>query len=303
MGGINTTGDGKDRDCDGHGTHVASTLGGLEYGVAKNVDIVAVKVLGCDGTGSTTGIIQGVDWAMKHAANNGISNKSVANMSLGGGFSQSLNTAVKNLHESGVLTAVAAGNNNVNACSKSPASEPAVITVGSTTSTDARSSFSNYGSCLDIFAPGSEITAAWIGNDSSTITISGTSMASPHVAGGLAIAIAEGSTDAEGTVLNNATMSKVTDRKTGSPNKLLYVGNVLSEEEENQSSFFKCPDQLICILSVVFIGLISILILVERVLRLIYKHKLEDGRNSSLLLYSVEKVQISFNSMIQISHI
>merc|ERR1711937_1103886 len=114
-------------------------------------DIVAVKVLMCSGSGTTTGVIAGV----------------------------------KNLHESGVLTAVAAGNDNGDACTKSPASEPAVITVGSTTSSDARSSFSNYGTCLDIFAPGSGITAAWIGSDTATNTISGTSMASPHVAGGL----------------------------------------------------------------------------------------------------------------------
>merc|ERR1711937_736471 len=199
-----------DRDCHGHGTHVAGTVGGLEYGVAKNVDIVAVKVLMCSGSGTTTGVIAGVNWAMNDAATN--NNIAVANMSLGGGFSQSLNTAVKNLHEDGVLTAVAAGNDNGDACTKSPASEPAVITVGSTTNTDARSSFSNYGSCLDIFAPGSGITAAWIGSNSATNTISGTSMASPHVAGGL--------------VLNTATQDKVTNPQGGSPNKLLYVGNV-----------------------------------------------------------------------------
>merc|ERR1711937_27006 len=224
--GINTSGDNNDQDCHGHGTHVAGTVGGLEYGVAKNVDIVAVKVLTCSGSGSTAGVIAGVEWAMNHAADNNISNKAVANMSLGGGFSQASNTAVKNLHESGVLTAVAAGNSNASACNYSPASEPAVITVGSTTNTDARSSFSNYGTCLDIFAPGSGITAAWIGSNSATNTISGTSMASPHVAGGLAIALAEGSTDAEGLVLNTATPDKVTNPQAGSPNKLLYVGNL-----------------------------------------------------------------------------
>merc|ERR1712156_965181 len=180
----------------------------------------------CSGSGSTAGVIAGVEWAMNHAADNNISNKAVANMSLGGGFSQASNTAVKNLHESGVLTAVAAGNSNASACNYSPASEPAAITVGSTTNTDARSSFSNYGSCLDIFAPGSGITAAWIGSNSATNTISGTSMASPHVAGGLAIAISEGSTDAEGLILNTATQDKVTNPQGGSPNKLLYVGNV-----------------------------------------------------------------------------
>merc|ERR1711937_995785 len=190
--GINTSGDNDDRDCHGHGTHVAGTVGGSVYGVAKNVAIVAVKVLTCSGSGSTSGVIAGVEWAMNHAASNGISNKAVANMSLGGGFSQSLNTAVKNPHEDGVLTAVAAGNDNGDACTKSPASEPAVITVGSTTNSDARSSFSNYGTCLDIFAPGSGITAAWIGSDTATNTISGTSMASPHVCGGVALLLEEG---------------------------------------------------------------------------------------------------------------
>ena len=224
--GTNTSGDGQDEDCHGHGTHVAGTVGGLQYGVAKNVNIIAVKVLQCNGSGSTAGVVAGVEWAMNHAANNGISNKAVANMSLGGGFSSASNTAVRNLHNSGVLTAVAAGNDNANACNYSPASEPVAVTVGSTTSTDSRSSFSNYGSCLDIFAPGSSITAAWIGSNSATRTISGTSMASPHVAGGLAVTISAGSTNAESDVINAATTGKVTNPQSNSPNKLLYVNAI-----------------------------------------------------------------------------
>merc|ERR1711971_210698 len=141
----------------------------------------------------------------------------------GGGFSSASNTAVRNLHNSGVLTAVAAGNSNANACNYSPASEPVAITVGSTTSSGSRSSFSNYGSCLDIFAPGSSITAAWIGSNTATRTISGTSMASPHVAGGLAVTISAGSSDAENDIINAATTGKVTNPQSNSPNKLLYV--------------------------------------------------------------------------------
>jgi len=222
--GINTSGDGDDRDCNGHGTHVAGTVGGSVYGVAKNVNIVAVKVLQCSGSGTTAGVIAGVEWAM----NDAVGKTATANLSLGGGYSTSMNLAVKNLHDSGVPTVVAAGNDNGDACSKSPASEPAVITVGSTTTTDARSSFSNFGTCLDIFAPGSSITAAWIGSDSTINTISGTSMASPHVCGGAALLLSQGiaPSDVTSTLLDRATNGKVTNPQNGSPNKLLYVGAV-----------------------------------------------------------------------------
>jgi len=222
--GINTSGDNDDRDCHGHGTHVAGTVGGSVYGVAKNVNIVAVKVLQCSGSGSTSGVIQGVEWVMNDAAGK----KATANMSLGGGFSPSLNTAVKNLHNSGVPTVVAAGNDSSSACNYSPAAEPAVITVGSTTNSDARSGFSNFGSCLDIFAPGSGITAAWIGADSATNTISGTSMASPHVCGGAALLLGNNiaAADVTNLLMAHATDDKVGSPGSGSPNKLLYVGPV-----------------------------------------------------------------------------
>jgi len=167
-------------DGNGHGTHVASTTCGLTYGVASNCKLCAVKVLSSGGSGSFSGVISGIQHAVENCAG---SKKCVINMSLGGGFSQSINDAVANAVDAGVHVVVAAGNDNANACTKSPASEPKAITVGSLTRTDQRSSFSNWGSCVDIYAPGSAIKAAWIPNKTSTRIISGTSMASPHVAG------------------------------------------------------------------------------------------------------------------------
>ena len=167
-------------DCNGHGTHVSGTVGGSTYGVAKNVTLVAVRVLDCNGSGSNSGVIAGVDWV---SSNHTAGQPAVANMSLGGGASSALDTAVNNSINDGVTYAIAAGNSNANACNYSPARVANAITVGSTTSSDARSSFSNYGTCLDIFAPGSSITSSWSTSDTATNTISGTSMASPHVAG------------------------------------------------------------------------------------------------------------------------
>ncbi len=175
-------------DCNGHGTHVAGTVGSSTYGVAKSVQLVGVRVLDCAGSGSNSGVIAGVDWV---TGNHQAGQPAVANMSLGGGASSALDTAVNNSINDGVTYAVAAGNSNANACNYSPARVAAAITVGSTTSSDARSSFSNYGSCLDIFAPGSDITSAWHTSDTATNTISGTSMASPHVAGVAALYLQE----------------------------------------------------------------------------------------------------------------
>jgi subtilisin family serine protease len=221
--GINTV-DNTDTDCNGHGTHVAGTVAGKTYGVAKQSKIVDVKVLACSGGGSTAGVIEGVEWAMNDFATRS-ETKGTANMSLGGGFSSAMNTAVGNLHDSGVVTVVAAGNSDANACNYSPASEPRVITVGSTTNTDARSSFSNYGACVDIFAPGSSITSAWIDNDTATRTISGTSMASPHVAGAVALYLNEHGDpeSAENALISQASPNKITDVM-GSPNLLVYTG-------------------------------------------------------------------------------
>jgi subtilisin family serine protease len=163
-------------DCHGHGTHVAGTVGGTTYGAAKAVALVSVRVLDCDGSGKVSGVIAGLDWIAKNAAR-----PAVANMSLGGGFSQSLNDATENLIASGVPVAVAAGNSNRDACNFSPASAPSAMTVGATTNRDKRAIFSNWGACLDWFAPGVSIPSAWLGGG--TNTISGTSMASPHAAG------------------------------------------------------------------------------------------------------------------------
>ena len=164
-------------------THVAGTTVGLTYGVSEcsltdnNCELCAVKVLPASGSGTKSITIAGIEHVV---TNCGTGNKCVANMSLGGGFSQSINTAVADAVNAGVTMVVAAGNENANACGKSPASEPLAITVGSTTSSDARSGFSNYGSCVDVWAPGSGITSAWSTGDTVINTISGTSMASPR---------------------------------------------------------------------------------------------------------------------------
>ncbi len=167
-------------DCHGHGTHVAGTIGGSIHGVAKSVRLVAVRVLTCAGTGLNSGVIAGVDWV---TGNHTAGAPAVANMSLGGGKSAALEQAVSNSIADGVTYAVAAGNETEDACTGSPSGLPAAITVGSTTNTDARSSFSDFGPCVDFFAPGSNITSASFLTDTGTATMSGTSMAAPHVAG------------------------------------------------------------------------------------------------------------------------
>jgi serine protease len=211
-------------DCNGHGTHVAGTVGGSTYGVAKGVTIHPVRVLGCNGSGTNSGVIAGMDWVAQNRVR-----PAVANMSLGGGFSQATNDAVQRMVNAGVTVVVAAGNDNSNACNYSPASAGSAVTVGSTTNTDARSSFSNFGSCLDIFAPGSSITSAWYTSTTATNTISGTSMASPHVAGAAALYLATNTTATPATVASalnsNSTANKVTSPGAGSPNRLLYTLN------------------------------------------------------------------------------
>lgn len=209
-------------DCNGHGTHVAGTVGGSTYGIAKGVTIVPVRVLGCNGSGTNSGVIAGIDWVRTNHVK-----PAVANMSLGGGASSAVDTAVNNLNAAGVTVVVAAGNDNANACNYSPARASGAYTVGSTTSTDARSSFSNYGSCVNIFAPGSSITSAWYTSTTATNTISGTSMASPHVAGAAALYLQRSPSATPATVkswlTNNSTTGKVTSPGTGSPNRLLYT--------------------------------------------------------------------------------
>lgn len=213
---------GNGQDCNGHGTHVAGTVGGSTYGVAKSSMPRGVRVLNCSGSGSTSGVISGVDWVrLNHIA------PAVANMSLGGGASSALDTAVNNLHNANVTIAVAAGNSNTDACTQSPARAANAITTGSTTTSDARSSFSNFGTCVDIFAPGSGILSAWFSSTTATATLSGTSMASPHVAGAAALYKqanpSASSTTIRNALVNNATSGVLTGIGSGSPNRLLYT--------------------------------------------------------------------------------
>ena len=212
---------GNGQDCNGHGTHVSGTIGGSTYGVAKSVNLRGVRVLNCSGSGSTSGVIAGVDFVRTNHQN-----PAVANMSLGGGASSSLDTAVNNLANSGVAIAVAAGNSNADACGSSPARAANAITVGSTTTSDARSSFSNFGTCLDIFAPGSGILSAWFSSDTATATLSGTSMASPHVAGVAALYKqanpSASTTTVRNAIVNGSTTGVLTGIGSGSPNRLLY---------------------------------------------------------------------------------
>jgi subtilisin family serine protease len=211
-------------DCNGHGTHVAGTVGGSQYGLAKGVSLTAVRVLDCAGSGTTAGVISGIDWVTANAIK-----PAVANMSLGGGASTTLDAAVQRSIAAGVTYGLAAGNDTGgNACNTSPARVPEGITVGATTNTDARASYSNIGTCLDIFAPGSSITSSWIGSTTATNTISGTSMATPHVVGAAALYLAANPTATPLQVRNalvaNGTPNKVTGPGTGSPNVLLYTG-------------------------------------------------------------------------------
>ena len=208
-------------DCNGHGTHVAGTVAGTLYGLAKGAKISPIRVLDCNGSGTNSGVIAGMDWVVANHVK-----PAVANMSLGGGASTATDDAVARMTNAGVTVVVAAGNDNANACNYSPARAPSAITVGSTTSTDARSSFSNWGTCLDIFGPGSSILSAWHTSSTATNTISGTSMASPHVAGVAALYLADNpsATPAQVTtaLLNASTINKVTSPGTDSPNRLVY---------------------------------------------------------------------------------
>jgi aqualysin 1 len=208
-------------DCNGHGTHVAGTVAGNTWGVAKAAQVVAVRVLDCAGSGTTSGVIAGIDWVTGNHIK-----PAVVNMSLAGAASSALDNAVNNSIAAGVTYVVAAGNANANACNSSPARVPAVLTVGSSTKADARSSFSNWGTCLDLFAPGSSITSAWYQSDTQAVTISGTSMASPHVAGAAALYLESypqaTATQVASAIIGAATTGVITS-PSGSPNRLLYT--------------------------------------------------------------------------------
>jgi subtilisin family serine protease len=215
-------------DCNGHGTHVSGTVGGSAYGVAKGVQLVGVRVLNCQGSGTTAQVVAGIDWVTANAVK-----PAVANMSLGGSADTAIDNAVTNSINSGVTYAIAAGNGNIlgqrqNACNTSPARVPAAVTVGATQNNDAAASFSNYGTCVDILAPGVNITSAWYTNDTATNTISGTSMASPHVAGAAALVLAAHPSwnpqQVRDELVNTSTPNVVTNVGTGTPNRLLFVG-------------------------------------------------------------------------------
>lgn len=220
------TSGGTANDCNGHGTHVTGTAAGTKYGIAKKATVHPVRVLDCGGSGTYAQVINGMNWVLANRIQ-----PAVANMSLGGGKDVATNMAADSMVRKGnVALAVASGNDGANACNYSPASAPLPLTVNATNSNDARASFSNFGTCTDLFAPGVNITSDWIGSNNATNTISGTSMATPHVTGALALyrAANPGMTAEQifTALLADATPNKVTNPGSNSPNKLLYIGNL-----------------------------------------------------------------------------
>ena len=233
VSGFDAVDGGPATDCNGHGTHVAGTVGGTRYGVAKSASLVAVRVLDCAGSGTTSGVIAGIDWV---TGNHQPGQPAVANMSLGGGSSAALDQAVQRSIADGVVYAVAAGNNGgglqdmlgqSDACTGSPAKVPAALTIGATDAADNRAGYSSIGSCLDLFAPGSAITSAWYTSNTATNTISGTSMATPHVAGvaALYLSTTPNATPAQvsSQIIGAATAGAVKAPGSGSPNRLLFT--------------------------------------------------------------------------------
>jgi subtilisin family serine protease len=235
-------------DCNGHGTHTASNIAGSTYGVAKAATVVGVRVLDCSGSGSFSQVIAGVDWVTQHAIK-----PAVANMSLGGGVFQALDDAVTASIASGVVYAIAAGNSSTDACTASPARTPNALTVAASTITDARAGFSNIGPCVDIWGPGNNITAAWIGSNSATNTISGTSMATPHVAGAAVLYLAANPTATPAqvaTALISNAVAKISNPGANTTNKLVYMGFIGGGQPGNQppvANFTKsCTATLLC---------------------------------------------------------
>jgi subtilisin family serine protease len=219
---LNTVGDGIDTDCNGHGTHVAGTVGGSAFGLAKRVQLIAVKVVDCTGAGDVASIVSGVNFVTQNAVK-----PAVANMSLGGAASATIDSAVNASIASGVTYAIAAGNENQDACNTSPARVPAAITVGATDQEDARASFSNFGTCVDIFGPGVDITSDFADADNATEVLSGTSMSTPHVTGAAALVLALHPDftpqQVRDSLVQNATPDVVTDAGNGSPDRFLFV--------------------------------------------------------------------------------
>lgn len=212
-------------DCDGHGTHVAGIAGGTTYGIAKAANLYAVRVLDCTGAGAWSGVIAGLDWVAKNHVS-----PAVANLSLGGEFEQAVNDAVANTIASGVTVVVSAGNGTADACNYSPSSTPAALTVGAANWNDYQSAFSNYGPCVDLYAPGESIMSTWYSTDSATMMLSGTSMAAPHVAGAAALFLGVNPTaspsDVAAAIVGSATSGALTKLTRSSPNLLLYTGSL-----------------------------------------------------------------------------
>jgi len=215
-------------DKNGHGTHCSGTMAGTSYGVAKKASLIAVKVLGDLGFGTTSDVIAGVNWVANQHTTGA---KSVANMSLGGGAAATIDSAVNAAVDKGVHIAVAAGNDNANACNYSPARADKAVCVGSTDSADRKSSFSNYGTCVEIHAPGTSITSSWIGSANAQSTISGTSMASPHVAGVMAVYLGAGKVPSIANLQSASTKNVITGLPTGTVNYLLYTSTVVESKE------------------------------------------------------------------------
>jgi len=213
-------------DCNGHGTHVATTAAGTQYGIAKNATVVPIRLLNCNGSGAYSGVIAALDWILS-PANPNPKTQAVLNLSIGGGKSDALNDAIERIVNAGITAVVAAGNERTDACTRSPASAINAITVGATEIGDTKATYTNFGTCVDINAPGSLITAGWYLGASSTRTISGTSMASPHVAGAAAVyrGLYPTATVAQVTaaLVSTATPDVLTNLNVGTPNKLLYV--------------------------------------------------------------------------------
>jgi subtilisin family serine protease len=226
--GTDTIGDGRNgKDCQGHGSHVAGTIAGTEYGIAKGAEVYGVRVLDCQGSGTTESVVAGIEWVTANAEK-----PAVANMSLGGPADKALDDAVKASVAAGITYAVAAGNESANACKSSPAKEPTAITVGATDDTDTRAEFSNFGKCVDVFAPGVDVKSVGIDGPTATATHSGTSMASPHVAGAAALYLSAKPdatpADVAAAIVDGATADKVQNPGPGSPDKLMFVGSLTS---------------------------------------------------------------------------
>ena len=211
-------------DCNGHGTHVAGTVAGTKFGVAKSATIVPVRVLDCSGSGTTSGVIAGIEWVI---GNHQVGTPAVANLSLGGGASSAMDTAIQSLTNDGVTVVVAAGNSKIDACKSSPARAPSALTVAASNLADEQASFSNFGKCVDIFAPGVDIVSSWWTSNFATARLSGTSMASPHVAGVAAVLLGQQPTstpaDVTAMILANASQNLLRKVRTSTPNKLIFT--------------------------------------------------------------------------------